>query len=71
MSILVDSSTRVAVQGITDAHKQMKVGVPVVARLAGTKLEEGVRLLNESRLAVERAEDLGDAARKAVAAARR
>ncbi len=49
----------------------MKVNVPVVAHLAGTNLEEGVRLLNESGLAVERAEDLGDAARKAVAAAKR
>ena len=59
----------VIAQGIIDAHKQMSVRVPVVARLAGTNLEEGVRLLNESGLPVERAEDLGEAARKAVAAA--
>ncbi len=61
----------VIAQGIIDAHKQMSVGVPVVARLAGTNLEEGVRLLNESGLTVERAEDLGEAASKAVAAAKR
>ena len=61
----------VIAQGIIDAHKQMSVHVPVVARLAGTNLEEGVRLLNESGLPVERAEDLGEAARKAVAAAKR
>jgi succinyl-CoA synthetase beta subunit len=61
----------VIAQGIIDAHKQMNVGIPVVARLAGTNLEEGVRLLNESGLPVQRAEDLGEAARKAVAAAGR
>jgi succinyl-CoA synthetase beta subunit len=60
----------VIAQGIIDAHKQMDVRVPVVARLAGTNLEEGARLLDESGLTVERAEDLGDAARKAVAAAK-
>jgi succinyl-CoA synthetase beta subunit len=61
----------VIAQGIIDAHKQMQVGVPVVARLAGTNLEEGARLLDSSGLTVERAEDLGEAARKAVAAASR
>jgi succinyl-CoA synthetase beta subunit len=61
----------VIAQGIIDAHKQMQVGVPVVARLAGTNLEEGARLLDGSGLTVERAEDLGEAARKAVAAASR
>ena len=60
----------VIAQGIIDAHKLMKVSVPIVARLAGTNLEEGVRLLQESGLKVERAEDLGEAARKAVAAAK-
>ncbi len=59
----------VIAEGIIEAHKRMDVRVPVVARLAGTNLEEGVRLLNESGLTVARAEDLGEAARKAVAAA--
>jgi succinyl-CoA synthetase beta subunit len=44
--------------------------IPVVARLAGTNVEEGKRLIEESGLPVIRAEDLGDAARKAVAAAK-
>ncbi len=57
-------------QGIIDAHKEMSIGVPVVARLAGTNLEEGERLLRESGLPVIRAADLGEAAAKAVAAAR-
>ena len=60
----------VIAQGIIDAHRQMNVSVPIVARLAGTNLEEGVRLLQESGLKVERAEDLGEAAKKAVAAAK-
>jgi malate-CoA ligase subunit beta len=49
----------------------MSVRAPVVARLAGTNLEEGARLLDASGLTVERAEDLGEAARMAVAAAAR
>ncbi len=56
-------------QGIVDAHKQMDVRIPVVARLAGTNLEEGDRILRESELPVIRAADLGEAARKAVEAA--
>ena len=57
-------------QGIIEAHREMEIGMPVVARLAGTNLEEGERLLTESGLAVIRAADLGEAARKAVEAAR-
>ncbi len=56
-------------QGIIDAHKEMKVDVPVVARLVGTNVEEGERLLKESGLSLIRATDLGEAAKKAVAAA--
>jgi succinyl-CoA synthetase beta subunit len=59
----------VIVQGIIDANQQHEFSLPVVARLAGTNLEEGVRLLEASNVHVERAEDLGEAARKAVAAA--
>jgi succinyl-CoA synthetase beta subunit len=59
----------VIAQGIIDAHRQMKVGVPVVARLVGTNVEEGERLLKESGLSLIRASDLGEAAQKAAAAA--
>jgi succinyl-CoA synthetase beta subunit len=58
-------------QGIIEAHREMEIGMPVVARLAGTNLEEGERLLSESGLAVIRAADLGEAARKAVEAVSR
>jgi succinyl-CoA synthetase beta subunit len=48
----------------------MDVRVPVVVRLAGTNVEAGERILAESGLPVVRAKDLGEAAQKAVAAAR-
>ncbi|MDO8617222.1 MAG: ADP-forming succinate--CoA ligase subunit beta [Dehalococcoidia bacterium] len=59
----------VIAQGIIEAHEQMAVGVPVVARLVGTNVEEAERLLKESGLPLIRAADLGEAAQKAVAAA--
>jgi succinyl-CoA synthetase beta subunit len=60
----------VIAQGIVDAHRQMDVKVPVVVRLAGTNLEEGERILREASLPLIRAEELGEAAQKAVEAAR-
>ncbi|MGE3391638.1 MAG: ADP-forming succinate--CoA ligase subunit beta [Gammaproteobacteria bacterium] len=54
--------------GIIQAVKEVGVNVPVVVRLEGTNVTEGKRMLAESGLAITSAEDLGDAARKAVAA---
>jgi len=59
----------VIAQGIVDAHRQMEVKAPVVVRLAGMNLEEGERILREANLSLIRAEELGEAAKKAVAAA--
>jgi succinyl-CoA synthetase beta subunit len=59
----------VIAQGIVDAHRQMEVRVPVVVRLAGTNLEEGERILRQASLSLIRAEELGEAAKKAVEAA--
>ncbi len=56
--------------GIIEAQRQMPTAIPVVARLAGTNVEEGERLIRESGLPVIRAEELGEAAKKAVEAAR-
>jgi len=56
--------------GIIEAQRQMPTAIPVVARLAGTNVEEGERLIKESGLPVIRAEELGEAAKKAVEAAR-
>ncbi len=60
----------VIAQGVIDAHREMKVAVPVVVRLAGTNVELGEKILTEATdVAVQRAPDLGEAARLAVAAA--
>ena len=56
-------------QGIIDAQATLNLKLPIVARLAGTNLEEGLRMLEQSGVQIKRAEDLGDAARKAVAKA--
>ncbi len=56
-------------QGVIDAHRQMKIEVPVVMRLVGTNLAEGEKLVNESGLPLIRATGLAEAARKAVEAA--
>ncbi len=55
-------------EGIIKAVEQVKVSVPVVVRLEGNNAEKGADLLNNSGLAVIAANDLGDAARKIVAA---
>ncbi|MEX0800589.1 MAG: ADP-forming succinate--CoA ligase subunit beta [Dehalococcoidia bacterium] len=60
----------VIAEGVVQAHREMDVRVPVVVRLAGTNLEEGDRILRDSGLPVVRAADLGEAARKAVEAAK-
>jgi succinyl-CoA synthetase beta subunit len=56
-------------QGVIDAHRQMKIDVPVVMRLVGTNLAEGEKLVNESGLPLIRAVGLAEAAKKAVEAA--
>ncbi len=59
----------VIAQGIIGAAKTVKLHVPLVVRLEGTNVNEGKRLLKESGLAVIAADDLADAAEKAVKAA--
>ena len=56
-------------QGIIAAVREVGVGVPVVVRLEGTNVDKGKQLLNESGLAIIAADDLNDAAQKAIAAA--
>ncbi|MDP9184564.1 MAG: succinate--CoA ligase subunit beta, partial [Actinomycetota bacterium] len=55
-------------QGVVQATRDQRIDVPVIVRLAGTNVTEGRRILTESELAVIQAEDLDDAAAKAVAA---
>src|SRR6266404_4703431 len=59
----------VIAQGIINAAKSIKLSVPLIVRLEGTKVEEGRKLLKESGLALITANDLADAAEKAVKAA--
>src|SRR3989449_6022943 len=57
-------------QGIINAAKTVKLSVPLVVRLEGTNVERGKQLLKESGLALIAADDLADAAQKAVSAAK-
>ncbi len=56
-------------EGIISAVKEVGVEVPVVVRLEGTNVTKGRELLANSGLDIIAAEDLTDAARKAVASA--
>ncbi len=58
----------VIAQGIMDAIKDVGVAVPVVVRLEGTNAEEGRSLLRNAGLDIIAAENLEEAALKAVAA---
>ena len=60
----------VIAHGIIDAQKQFSIDVPVVARLAGTNVDEGEALLAAANVNVIRAKDLGEAAKLAVQAAK-
>ncbi|HEX8467547.1 MAG TPA: ADP-forming succinate--CoA ligase subunit beta [Allosphingosinicella sp.] len=55
-------------EGIIAAAKEVDLKVPLVVRLEGTNVEEGKRILADSGLAIVPANDLGDAAKKIVAA---
>ncbi len=55
-------------QGVVEAMKQVNVDMPVVVRLEGTNAKEGGEILNSSGLNFVVAQDLKDAAEKAVAA---
>ncbi len=55
-------------QGVVQATRDQAIHVPVIVRLAGTNVAEGRRILDASALDLIQAEDLDDAAAKAVAA---
>jgi succinyl-CoA synthetase beta subunit len=56
-------------EGIINAAKTLKLSVPLIVRLEGTNVEAGKKLIADSGLAVITADDLADAAQKAVKAA--
>ncbi|CAK7349312.1 unnamed protein product [Dovyalis caffra] len=59
----------VIASGIVNAAKLVALKVPVVVRLEGTNVDQGKRILKESGMTLITAEDLDDAAEKAVKAA--
>lgn len=54
--------------GVIHAAQEMDLKIPLVVRLEGTNVEEGRKLIGESALRIIAAEDLDDAAKKAVEA---
>ena len=52
--------------GVVDAASEIKIDLPIVVRLAGTNVEEGNKILNNSKLKIIPASDLSDAAEKIV-----
>ena len=56
--------------GVVDAAKELGVNVPLVVRLEGTNVALGKKILAESGLKITSADDLADAAQKAVVAAK-
>ena len=60
----------VIAEGVVAAAREVSLSVPLVVRLAGTNVELGKQILEESGLPIIAADDLADAAEKAVKAAR-
>ncbi len=60
----------VIAEGVVAAAREVNLHVPLVVRLAGTNVDLGKRILEQSGLPIVAAEDLGDAAQKVVAAVR-
>ena len=52
--------------GVINAAKSVNLRVPLVVRLKGTRVAEGKKLIEESGLKIISADDLDDAASKAV-----
>src|SRR6478609_5803288 len=55
--------------GVVAAAKNLGVSIPIVARLEGTNVEEGRRVLSESGIGIIPAQGMADAAEKVVSAA--
>jgi succinyl-CoA synthetase beta subunit len=60
----------VIAEGVVAATKELGLKVPLVVRLEGTNVDQGKKILAESGLRIEAAENMGDGAKKIVAAVR-
>ncbi len=59
----------VIAEGVVEASRELDLEVPVIVRLEGTNVDRGKEILEQSGLGITAADDLADAAAKAVAAA--
>ncbi len=60
----------VIADGVVAAAREIHLKIPLVVRLEGTNVEQGLRILADSKLDIVAATDMADAAKKVVAAAR-
>ena len=60
----------VIAEGVVAAAREVSLNVPLVVRLEGTNVQQGKKILAESGLPIISADDLDDAAKKAVKAAK-
>jgi succinyl-CoA synthetase beta subunit len=58
----------VLAEGVVEAARELKIGVPLVVRMQGTNVEIGKKILADSGLAIIPAETMAEAAEKIVAA---
>jgi len=58
----------VIAEGVVAATKELGLKVPLVVRLEGTNVDRGKEILQSSGLAIQAADDMGDGARRIVAA---
>jgi len=61
----------VLAEGVVQAAREVGLEVPLVVRMEGTNVEQGKKILADSKLDIITASDMLDGARKAVAAAAR
>ena len=60
----------IVAQGVVEAQRKFRIKHPIVIRLNGSNVEEGRQILENEKIDLIVANDLGDAARKSVAAAK-
>jgi succinyl-CoA synthetase beta subunit len=61
----------VIAQGVVEAARQVKLSVPLIVRLEGTNVDLGKKILADSGLPILSANNMADAAEKAVAAVKK
>src|SRR5881296_2090959 len=61
----------VLAEGVVQAAREVRLAIPLIVRMEGTNVEQGKKILADSKLDIITAADMLDGARKAVAAAAR